>query len=236
MTRSRRPRSPRGSGEQLRSEILAAAAELLHRTGSAEAVSIREIGRMVGVTAPSIYRHFADKDALIEAVVVQVFEELDAAMHAAIDPADPPTTRMRELGLTYIRFALEHPEQYRIATAPAETAGAVDLVFTSGPFRHFSTTVEEAMSEGLIEQGDPVPIVLELWAAAHGIAALLLAKPYLPWGDPMVFAARVLDSACAGHVVTELMGRDATPAQMTRWLMDLRADKRRLSRPHPPTR
>jgi len=71
---------------------------------------------------------------------------------------------------------------------------------------------------------------------AFGIASLLLAKPYLPWGDPMAFAARVLDSACAGHVVTELVGRDATPAQMTQWLMDLRADKRGLSRPHPPTR
>ncbi len=191
---------------------------------------------MVGVTAPSIYRHFADKDALIEAVVVQVFEDLDAAMRAAVDPADPPALRMRELGLTYIRFALEHPEQYRIATAPTETRRAVDLVFTSGPFRHFAATVEEAMADGTIEPGDPVPVVLELWAVAHGIASLLLAKPYLPWGDPMTFATHVLDAAYAGHVVTELVGRDATPAQMTQWLMDLRAKKRDLNRPRPPMR
>lgn len=226
MSSSPRPRSPRGSGARLRNEILAAAAELLTRTGNADAVSIRAVGKLVGVSAPSIYRHFADKDELIEAVVAQVFADLDSAMRAAIDPADPPTIRMRDLGLAYIRFALDHPEQYRLATAPTQTEGEVDLVLTSGAFQLFAGTVQEAMAAGLIDPGDPTPIVLDLWAAAHGIASLLLAKPFVPWGDPMTAAARVLDAACAGHVVTELIGPDAGPDEISAWLIELRAQKR----------
>lgn len=218
-----RPRSPRGSGAHLRDEILSATRELLERTGDVGAVSIRAVASRVGVSAPSIYRHFADKDALIEAAVAEVFEALNTAMRAAVDPADPPALRLRRLGLAYIRFALDHPEQYRLATIPAPARGAVDLVLTSGAFRYFAATVEEAMAEGLIDRGDPTPLVLELWAAAHGIASLLLAKPFLPWGDPMAVAERVLDAACAGHVVTELIGPGATPADTTRWLMALRA-------------
>ncbi|MFI1464570.1 TetR/AcrR family transcriptional regulator [Nocardia carnea] len=217
-----RPRSPRGTGGRLRAEIITATRELLERTGSVEAVSIRAVAGMVGVSAPSIYRHFADKDALIEAAVAEVFEALNTAMQSAVDPADSPPLRLRRLGLAYVRFALDHPEQYRLATIPTHTHGAVDLVLTSGAFRFFATTVEEAMAAGLIDRGDPTPLVLELWAAAHGIASLLLAKPFLPWGDPMAVAGRVLDAACAGHVVTELIGPETGPAEMTDWLTHLR--------------
>lgn len=226
MNLRRRPRSPRGSGAALRSEILAAAAELLNRTGNADAVSIRSVGEQVGVSAPAIYRHFADKEELIDAVVAQVFEDLAAAMRAAIDPNDSPTIRMRDLGLAYIRFALDYPEQYRLATEPAPTHGAVDTVLTSGAFHIFAETAHEAMAAGLIDEGDPMPLVLDLWAAAHGIASLLLAKPFLPWGDPMTAAARVLDAACAGHVVSELVGPEASPEEFSEWLVALRAEKR----------
>ena len=67
--RLRRRRAPRGSGDQLREEILDATTELLLKTGEAKAVSIRAVSQLVGVTPPSIYLHFADKDALLEGVL-----------------------------------------------------------------------------------------------------------------------------------------------------------------------
>lgn len=227
MIAARRPRSPRGTGSQLRSEILAATADLLERTGNADAVSIRAVGKLVGVSAPSIYRHFADKDELIDAVVAQVFEDLDAAMRAAIDDPDAhPIVRLHHLGMAYVRFALDHPEQYRLATAPAETRGAVDQVLTSSAFQYMADAVQDAMTEGLIDADDPTPIVLELWSAAHGIASLLLAKPYLPWGDPMAAAERVLAAACAGHIVMNLIGEQATPEEAADWFARLRDAQR----------
>ena len=70
----RRRRAPRGSGDQLRDEILDATTDLLLETGHAKAVSIRSVAKRVGVTPPSIYLHFADKDALLDAVCARYFE------------------------------------------------------------------------------------------------------------------------------------------------------------------
>jgi AcrR family transcriptional regulator len=232
---ARRPRSARGSGAQLREEILDATRELLARTGNADAVSIREIGRLVGVSAPSIYRHFADKNALIDAVVAQVFENLDAAMDAADDPAQSPMTRLRAQGMAYVRFALDYPEQYRLAFLSTTSDGPspVDQVLSSGAVVRFTQTVLEAIDSGIITPGDPLPVVLELWAAAHGVATLLIAKPYLPWGDIDVFIDRVLGAACVGRVMLDIIG-DAiggTPVpdaeEGMRWLAELRRREQR---------
>ncbi|MFI6167719.1 TetR/AcrR family transcriptional regulator [Nocardia sp. NPDC051052] len=209
----------------MRTEILDAARELLARTGHADAVSIREISKRVGVSAPSIYRHFADKDELIEAVVVQVFEDLDAAIVAETDPSVSPITRLCQQGLAYVRFAREHPEQYRLATTPTEAVGAVDQVLGSGAFQHFAQTVQECMDAGVITPGDPLPIVLDLWSAAHGIASLLIAKPFLPWGDTEAVANRVLRAACVGHVVVDMIGTDSAPDEIADWVSELRRNQ-----------
>ena len=99
MTAARRRRSPRGSGDQLRDEILDAATELLLESNQEKAVSIRSVSQRVGVTPPSIYLHFADKDALIEAVVADVFHALDAAMVAAAAEHDKPLDKLCAFGL-----------------------------------------------------------------------------------------------------------------------------------------
>ncbi len=234
MIAPRRPRSARGSGARLREEILDATRELLARTGNAEAVSIREVSKLVGVGAPSIYRHFADKDALIDATVAQVFENLDAAMGAADDPARSPIMRLRDQGMAYVRFALAYPEQYRLAFLPTTgRSSEVDKVLGSGAVVRFTQTVQEAMDSGFMTPGDPTPIVLELWGAAHGIAMLLISKPALPWGDTDVLIERVLGAACVGHVMLDILddvlggdGPVPDPEQAAQWLAGLRVQDR----------
>ena len=63
--------------------MLDATIELLLQTGQAKAVSIRSVAQRVGVTSPSIYLHFAEKDALLDAVCARYFEKLDAEMQRA---------------------------------------------------------------------------------------------------------------------------------------------------------
>ena len=105
----KRRRASRGSGEDLRAEIVTAAKALLAKSASADAMSIRAVADAVGVTAPSIYLHFTDKDDLLNAVVSDVFTELDAAMLAAADGLTAPMERLRAFGLAYVRFAITHP-------------------------------------------------------------------------------------------------------------------------------
>jgi AcrR family transcriptional regulator len=202
----------------LRAEIVAAARELLAAAPSAEDVSIRAVADAVGVTPPSIYLHFADKNELLGAVVAAVFEDLDQAMLAAGDGITEPMQRLRAYGLAYVRFAVSHPQHYRIAAMDPCPRPDVDTVLADGAFQHFAAVVRECMDAGLFTAGDPMRVTLELWAAAHGIASLMIAKPFLPWGDPEEVADRVLCAAAMGHVALGQIDGDPHPAKVTSWL------------------
>ncbi|HVW80692.1 MAG TPA: TetR/AcrR family transcriptional regulator [Mycobacteriales bacterium] len=215
---TRRPRSQRGSGEQLRAEIVAAAKELLAKASSVDEVSIRAVADAVGVTPPSIYLHFADKNELVSAVVVDVFAELDAAMVAESARASSPLERLRACGVAYVRFAVSHPEHYRVAAMDPCPTPDLDEVIASSAFVHFQDTIVECMRAGIFAEGDPLPITLDLWATAHGIASLLIAKPFLPWGDVDAAVERVLCAAALGHAAVELVGEPVTSARVTDWL------------------
>jgi AcrR family transcriptional regulator len=219
----RRRRAQRGSGEQLRAEIVLAAKQLMAKARSVDDVSIRAVAEAVGVTPPSIYLHFADKNDLLNAVVIDVFGELDKAMLAAGTHETAPLGRLRAYGRAYVRFAVTHPEHYRIAVMEPciEPQGAVDETLASSAFAHMHSTVDDCIAEGTFE-GDAVQITFDLWAAAHGAASLLVAKPYLPWGDIDDFSDRVLCAAALGHAARTLLP-DYEPGTITGWLREQRS-------------
>lgn len=214
----RRRRAPRGAGEQLKDEILDAATALLLDTGHAKSVSIRSVAERVGVTPPSIYLHFADKDALLDAVCARYFEKLDVEMDRAAVGKTSTLDVLRAQGQAYVRFAIANPQLYRIATMGEGRPGSdVDVTLNSSAFVHMRDTIGSLMEQGVYPPGDVLAAALELWSATHGVAALIIAKPYLPWGDVEVFTERALRSACLGHIVSGLIGRDATPAEAIKW-------------------
>ncbi len=226
----RRRRAPRGSGDLLRDEILDAATELLLDIGHAKAVSIRSVAERVGVTPPSIYLHFQDKDALLDAVCARYFEKLDDEMQRVSARQSDTVEVLRAQGLAYVRFATENPELYRIATMSEWKSGSnVDAALASSAFEHMCASVKALIGEGILPSGDASDIALELWSAAHGVAALLIAKPHLPFGDAEAFTDRVLRAVFAGHMVAGLVGPDATPQQVVQRLTALGSSARRSS-------
>ncbi|MGV0788704.1 TetR/AcrR family transcriptional regulator [Mycolicibacterium sp. XJ2] len=210
----KRRRAPRGSGEQLRDEILDATTDLLLESGNAKEVSIRSVAQRVGVTPPSIYLHFADKDALLDAVCARYFEKLDEEMQS-VAAGQPSTIEvLRAQGLAYVRFAMKTPELYRIATMGDSRPGSdVDIALNSSAFVHLRSAVEGLMAEGTYPPGDSTATALELMTVAHGVAAMLISKPYLPWGDVEDFADRVLKAVCLGHIARGAVDLDAPPPE-----------------------
>jgi AcrR family transcriptional regulator len=224
----KRRRAPRGSGEQLRDEILDATTELLLETGHAKAVSIRSVAQRVGVTPPSIYLHFADKDTLLDAVCARYYEKLDEEMQR-VSAEQPSTVEvLRAQGLAYVRFATQTPELYRIATMGEGRPGSdIDTTLNSSAFEHLRNSVEMLIKEGVFPAGDPMMAAMQLLTAAHGIAALLISKPYLPWGDVEEFAEQSLSAACLGHIVLGIVDDDATPQQTVDWLLNRQPPERK---------
>jgi AcrR family transcriptional regulator len=198
-TGARRPRrrAPRGQGEKLREEILAAAELLLLKTGDQEAVSIRAVAEAVGVTPPSIYLHFSDKTELIFEVCEKHFQKLDRVMEEAAARSNDPLESLKLRGRAYVQFGLDHPEEYRILfmTKPAATPEewTNSRVMESASFFHLVQAVQACLDARAIRPGDPMLISFGLWAAVHGLTSLLITKPGFPWPD--------LDSLI-GHILT----------------------------------
>lgn len=191
-----RRRAPRGRGPELREQVLQAAMELLSETGDESAVSIRAVAQRVGVSAPSIYLHFADKAALLDAACEEVFEALHQRLRAQAQDATDPFRALRAQGNAYVHFALENPEHYRIVMSK-DSAGSAERAVASGAFLLLVETVTACVELGVFE-GEPLELALSLWAAVHGIASLLIAKPYFPWPDVGVLVDRTVSMAGLG--------------------------------------
>jgi len=200
---SSRPRARKGEGERLREEILRATEELLIATGDQEAVSIRAIATAVGVTPPSIYLHFADKTELIFAVCTRHFQALDAAIEEAAATASDPVDELRVRGRAYVRFGLEHPEQYRILFMSKPSAKpdewSAEQLADNAAFTHHLQAVQRAVDSGALASGADVALVaIGLWAVVHGIVSLLLAQPDFPWPDVDALVDHLLSTQARG--------------------------------------
>ena len=195
-----RPRSRRGQGDLLRADILAAAGRLLAEHGDENAVSIRMIADAVGVTPPSIYLHFPDKDALIEAVCEERFVAFDEALEKAASTAANPLEAMRARGRAYVRFALDNPEHYRVlfmtkherVMTPEEFL-APDASAGARAFSHVVEAVSVAAEAGYIVAPDPLLTAIHCWSQFHGIASLLISEPGFPWPDLDRLVDSILD-------------------------------------------
>lgn len=188
-----RRRNRRGEGELLRAEILDAATRLIGQTGDAEALAIRTLAHEVGVTAPSIYRHFDDKAAILRAVVEERFADFTERMKASTRGSRSPFNALRRRCEAYLRFAEEEPGHYRVLFSAA-SLGPVHIGVTDGPhpgapsFFALVESVQRCIEAGARPGNDPTFAATMLWSTLHGFADLRISKPEMPWpsGDQVV--------------------------------------------------
>jgi AcrR family transcriptional regulator len=145
--------------------IIDAAKRVLEAEG-ADALTMRRLGDELGITAPSIYKHFADKAGVEAALVEHAFLELGAALHRAVDR---PGRRgpVAAVLATYRERAVANPNLYRLATGgpldrEAIAPGIED--WAGSPF--FFVTGEPYRAQAL-------------WAFAHGMVILEIDNRFL---------------------------------------------------------
>jgi AcrR family transcriptional regulator len=182
-----RPRARRGEGELLRDEILNAAERLLIESGDQNAVSIRAIADAVGVTPPSIYLHFADKETLLFAVCERQFDIFRDALDTAARTTDDPVEALTRRAEAYVKFGLEHREAYQImfmGRAGIMEKHAESVEKGAGAFTDLVENVERARDAGAIRDDiDTTTAAIFMWTGVHGITSLLISAPHFPWGD-----------------------------------------------------
>ena len=191
----RRQRNARGQGARLTQDIVSGALALIERSGSDEAVTLRAVAREVGIAAPSIYAHFPDRDAVVLAVVLRVFDELTDAIEAGMESAGhDPVSRLVAGCQAYVAFGLEHPARYGVLFSERRTgakdycepvrlgpAGEPVLELGAEAFALLVGGIEDCALAGASASTDVVADATAVWVALHGAVSLRTALPGFPW-------------------------------------------------------
>lgn len=160
-----------------RSRILSRACDLYLAEGL-EGFSMRKLARMVGVTAPALYRHFDSREEVILALVAEAHRVLGQYLYRALS-GRTPLERMRLAGQGYLDFALENPRLYDMLHLSPAVFGLEDYpeevgtqACSTGQF--WLDRVRESVDAGILRPGDLDQIGVTLWAHAHGLISLYL--------------------------------------------------------------
>ena len=194
-----RRRARRGEGHRLREELIAAASDLLGELGDPNQLSMRAVASAAGVSPPSIYLHFADKQELLVAVLRERWAELDDLLAEAADTADDPFEALRRWCLAYLRFAEERPGHYRVLFSAAAPAGVGDDPEThpgAPTFFALVTHVQRCLDAGAPADAarDSWFLALQIWLSGHGLVDLRIGQRFpFPWPP----AGDVLDAILA---------------------------------------
>ena len=174
-----------------RDRILAIA-ERRYRSAGPSALSIRQIAEEVGVTPMAIYRHFRDKDAIVEALVSLGFQKWEKQFASAPD-VRAPLDRIRAGLLSYVEFALEERRLFELMYLTPRRSAASPAT-KSAAFASMLGAAREAVESGFIA-GDPAEIILLAWSTTHGLVGLHFSGRF-GFNDGLFrrVAARTIDS------------------------------------------
>jgi AcrR family transcriptional regulator len=142
-----------------------------------EAVTLRAVGRKLGVSRTALYRHFADKSALLAAVAREGFRTLRLELFEAWDRGGRGREGFAAMGVAYVRFAVAHPSHYRVMFGGLVHGDATDPELSkeaSGAFQVLVDALVAQQQSGLVREDDPLQLARFIWALVHGIAMLAI--------------------------------------------------------------
>jgi len=151
---------------------LVAAAERLVAKHGVGGFSLREAARAVGVDPAACYRHFRDKDAILEELARRGFTRMAADMERALATKRTPIAKLVALGHVYVDFALARPSSFRAMFGPTGYEARDPRrrgTHPRGPYEIMEQTVRAWLGPRRVDAA-----ALLLWSGVHGVASLLV--------------------------------------------------------------
>jgi AcrR family transcriptional regulator len=175
--RSARPvrRSPdRYHHGDLRRALILEALRTIEKAGAA-ALTLRAVGESLGVSRTALYRHFADKQALLDEVAAEGFRLLATALREGWGKGG--RRGFDAMGEAYVAFAVAHPSHYRVmfgGLAKTQNAPGGSSQESADAFQALVDGIVAEQAAGRMRREDPQPLALYIWAMVHGVAMLAL--------------------------------------------------------------
>lgn len=159
---------------ELRDACIVAAQEVIAERGI-ENLSLRDVARKLGVSHQAPYKHYPSRDHLLAEVMRRCFQRfaahLDARQHF-----DDPAQDLESLGEQYLRYAQEHPLEYRLmfSTTWPESAESLDLVTDATHAFDVLRGVLRRIHGDSAAMREAVELdALYIWSTVHGLAGVL---------------------------------------------------------------
>jgi AcrR family transcriptional regulator len=172
----------------LRRALLDAGIELA-RAGGPEAVVLREATRRAGVVPNAAYRHFANRQDLLQAVRAAALSRLAVAMEkelaslpASSDAAAYACHSLRAVGAGYLRFAQEETGLFRTGFSVPPAEPGVSNPATAGdsglnPYQLLGAALDRMVAAGVLDPARRPGAEYLAWSAVHGLAMLVIDGP-----------------------------------------------------------
>ncbi|MFM2449532.1 MAG: hypothetical protein RIS44_1982 [Pseudomonadota bacterium] len=158
----------------LRDACVAAAREVIAERGI-ENLSLRDVARKLGVSHQAPYKHYPSRDHLLAEVMRRCFEGFAAHLDARSHFEDPEQD-LESLGQQYLRYAVEHPLEYRLMFGTPWPASAEhpDLVKDAVHAFDVLRQVLQRMHGTAASKRDLVELdALFIWSSMHGVAGVM---------------------------------------------------------------
>jgi AcrR family transcriptional regulator len=172
-TPARRPRRPYHHGNLRRALLDEALATI--RAQGVNGLTLREIGARLGVSRTALYRHFADKRALLTAVATEGFRMLRRQLVAAWEEGGRGDAAFLAMGVAYVRFAVANPSHYRVMFGGVVDPQARDpelAAEAAGAFQALVDALATLQHDAVFQPDDTVLMARYVWALVHGLAIL----------------------------------------------------------------
>jgi AcrR family transcriptional regulator len=172
---ARKPARPYHHGNLRRALLDEALATI--RAEGVEGVTLREIGARLGVSRTALYRHFADKRALLAAVATDGFRTLRQHLVGAWEDGGRGRTAFESMGVAYVRFAVANPSHYRVMFGGFVDPKACDpelAAEAAGAFQALVDALAALQGDAILRAEDTVKMARFVWAVVHGVAMLAI--------------------------------------------------------------
>jgi AcrR family transcriptional regulator len=156
--------------------LLQEALRTIQKDGVAS-LTMRGVGAKLGVSRTALYRHFADKSALLAAVATEGFRTLRLRTQEAWDTHDGGPAGLAAMGEAYVKFAVGHPSHYRVMFGGYVRESGPDSELAregAGAFQVLVDAIVSQQQAGLVRPDNPLALAQYIWATVHGIAMLAI--------------------------------------------------------------
>ncbi len=138
-------------------------------------LGLRALARDLGVSATALYRHFPNKDALLDALALEAVDRLGMNQAKAAMAAGGGRDGFLEVGITYVEWAVENPALVRLIFS---RVGKVDFTDSSPgemgeAFHQLRTGIAAMIPESMSEE-QHATAALHAWSLVHGLTMLIL--------------------------------------------------------------